>query len=424
MTIDSYLAQLVGLLTVPPAIREEILQEVRDHLEDSTRQLTESGVARPEAEEQATTMFGNPAQVARRLNAVHPVHWDRKRFGVGVLWGIAATWALWTLLTYPLLVQLAAQNQTLASVDTSSPWSLLFSATPLAFGMFSVLGSYWYWFVPLFLLLYSLTPSLWARQAEFSWQPGLAFGLGVLLGFPWLVPAIIYRWQAWDPVKILLPIGGMWLLVPLAIFAGWLGLRSRGWQPVARISHRAGSLPSPRTRSRITPAVVLTICLGVALLGLNAWSAVRAAGLHAAALPPLSQQIQTAQANLPFALRQPSYVPAGMSLVSVTATPHSCANPCVDLLYNGPHGAWLDVLEIAANPAYMPVQMSAALFSADYKVSQGSGGSLTATWWLGNDITSQKQTNITWEKESIDYTLSTNAAFSTEVLEHVARSLG
>jgi hypothetical protein len=157
--------------------------------------------------------------------------------------------------------------------------------------------------------------------------------------------------------------------------AGWAAAHWSGGRWLAGF----GIPISRRTLSRVTPAVVLTICLGVALLGLNAWSTVRAAGLHAAAMPPLSQQIQTAQANLPFALRQPSYVPAGMSLVLATATPHSCANPCVDLLYNGPHGAWLDILEIAATPAWMPIQMSAEYYSTEYTISQGSGGSLTAT---------------------------------------------
>jgi hypothetical protein len=140
-------------------------------------------------------------------------------------------------------------------------------------------------------------------------------------------------------------------------------------------------------------------------------------------MPPLSQQIQTAQANLPFALRQPSYVPAGISLISVTATPHSCANPCVDLLYNGSHGAWLDILEIAATPTWMPIQMSAEYYSATYTISRGSGDSLTAIWWLGNNITSEHQTFITWERDGIDYTVGTNNAFSAEVLKHLAGGL-
>jgi hypothetical protein len=35
MSIEAYLAQLAGLLTVAPATRTQILQEVRDHLEDA-----------------------------------------------------------------------------------------------------------------------------------------------------------------------------------------------------------------------------------------------------------------------------------------------------------------------------------------------------------------------------------------------------
>jgi hypothetical protein len=176
---------------------------------------------RAQAEEQAVATFGDLVEVAMRFNAVHPLQWDVRRFAVRVVWGIVATWALWTLLTYPALVQLATQGRTLSSIDTSSGWSLFVSATPLAFGLFSVLAVYWYWFLPLYVLLYGLTPFLWARRAHNGWQPGLAFGLGVILGFPWLLPAVISRWEPWNPLASLLPAVGVWLLAPIAVFAGW-----------------------------------------------------------------------------------------------------------------------------------------------------------------------------------------------------------
>jgi hypothetical protein len=39
MSIEAYLARLAGSLTVAPAARAQILQEVRDHLEDAVYHL-------------------------------------------------------------------------------------------------------------------------------------------------------------------------------------------------------------------------------------------------------------------------------------------------------------------------------------------------------------------------------------------------
>jgi hypothetical protein len=420
MSIDTYLAQLAGRLSVAPATRAAILQEVHDHLEDAAQHRMASGMARAEAEEQVVAVFGDPAEVALRFNAVHPLHWDRQRFGVGILWGIAATWTLWTLLTYPVLVQTATQGQTLSSIDTSSPWSLFFAATPLSFGLFSVLALYWYWFVPLFVLLYGLTPFVWARRAHHGWQPGLAFGLGVMLGFPWLLPAVIYRWQPWNPLASLLPVVGIWLLAPVAVFAGWLGYRSLRLRPVSPVAPRGGRADAPSGPIRLTRAIALASCLVLALLALNSWSFVRAAGLHAAAaLPPLSQQISAAQGNLSFTLREPSYVPQDLALVSVTATPGTCLNPCVSLLYHGSHGAWLGILEIATTPTPLPYRTSAS-----YQVSQGTVGDVRPTWWLGDDTTMEHQASVTWVKDGIDFILVTNGAVSVDDLERVAGSTG
>jgi uncharacterized membrane protein len=64
MSIEAYLAQLAGLLTLAPATRAEILQEVRDHLEDAAHHYIASGMARAQAEEQAVATFGDPVEVA------------------------------------------------------------------------------------------------------------------------------------------------------------------------------------------------------------------------------------------------------------------------------------------------------------------------------------------------------------------------
>jgi hypothetical protein len=349
------------------------------------------------------------------------VYWDRRRFVLGLLGGIVATWALWTLLCYPLLVQLAAQGRTLPTTDTSTPWSLLLSATPLGFGMFSVMAGYGVWFVPLFLVLYGLTPFVWARRAQNGAQPGLAFGLGTILGFIWMPAAIIAQWQWYDSALIFVIVGAIWLLGPVALGAGWVGRLSLAWKPGAFTRGRAGSSTSRgKVPSRIAPAIAVTVCLGLALVGVSAWSAARDGGLRAPTPPPLSQQIQSAQAHLPFALRQPHFVPAGVVLASVTAKPHSCLNPCVDLSYQGAHGAWLGITEIATTPSPLGFPLS-----THYQVSQGSLGEVhAATWWLGGrHVTSVHEINITWERDGIAFLLFTNAAWPVAVVEHVASSL-
>ena len=418
MTIETYLARLARALSVAPSTRDQILQEVRDHLEDAARQGTHAGLARADAEAQATAAFGEPATVAARFNAVHPLHWDWRRFGVGTVWGIAAAWALWTLLTYPLLVQLATQGQTRLSADTLSPWALLFYASPLAFGLFNVLATAWYWFVPLFLVLYGLTPFWWARRAGSGWRPGLAFGLGVLFGFPWLLPALVVRWDQGNPLAILLAVMGIWLLAPVAVIAGALGQRSLKWRPATRGPRRLDGPAAPRGPFRLTAAVALTGCLGLALLGVNVWSVVHAAELRPATLPPLSQQISAAQAMLPFTLRQPSDVPPGMAFVSVTATPGACRAPCADLSYDGPRGTWLSLLEIVNTPSALFPQATST-----YQVSQMTVVGVSPTWWFGNDVTTEQQISITWAKDGIAYVLGTDAPLSVSDLERVAGSI-
>jgi len=417
MTIDDYLVQLAKSLTVAPETQEDILQEVRDHLVDAAYQLTLSGTPALHAEDQAVAAFGNAAQVARRFNAVHPVYWDQRRYVLGLLWGTLATWGLWTLLCFPLLIQLTAHPTLVlhSPTDTSiMPWTLFLSATPLGFGMFSVLAGYGVWFVPLFLVLYCLTPFLWGRQAQDSEQPGLAFGLGALLGFIWLPPAILAQWPRDESAAVFVFVGAIWLLAPLALLAAWAGRLSLAWKPGALLSGRARRPIAHRTR-RVMPTAVMSICFVLVLVGMSAWSFVRAA--QYTTLPPIGQQMQMAQENLPFALRQPTFLPPGMVLTFVSRGPSRCQ--CASLLYQGGHGATMNITEIRGTP----IQAAGPLPPGTYQVWQFRGDTRVPTWWLGTTVTSYDDISISWVRDGIGFNVYADATLSVKVLQHVADSL-
>lgn len=428
MTIDEYLARLSRLLTVQPATRDEILLEVRDHLEDASRQLARSGMPERESEAQAVAEFGNVASVALRFNAVHPVYWDRRRFALGLLGGIVATWALWTLLCYPLLVQLAVQRPIVFPGDTAPPWSLLFSATPLGFGMFSALGETRYWIVALFLFLYCLTPFLLGRRAQSGWQPGLAFGLGTVLGFIWLPAVIIAQWPQYQSAAVFVFVGAIGLLAPVAIVAAWVGRLSLAWKPGTVLPGRAGNAIARWMPSRMTPSTAVIVCLGLALVGTSGWSFVRDA--QHTTLPPIYQQIQAAQANLSFDLRQPTFLPPSMVLTFVVGSPNRCNKPCdhiycqnacAVLFYQGAHDASLTITEVAMTP--IPLGLPP---SEGYQVTQqsSSSGSMGPTWWLGTWVPCCNAITITWVRDGIAFTAdSTGTVWSEKVMERIADSL-
>src|SRR6266436_1397376 len=89
--IDDYLARLAAEMTVDAAARDAILEEVRGHLEEAAARL---GAGRSDT-------------ATAEARAIHPTDWSGRRLVLGVLWGVAVVWVLWTLLTYPLLVYFA-----------------------------------------------------------------------------------------------------------------------------------------------------------------------------------------------------------------------------------------------------------------------------------------------------------------------------
>jgi hypothetical protein len=222
--IDAYLAELARRLSASPQARDALLEEVRGHLEETAARLEAQGAIAATAAEQAITAFGAPGAVAARFNAVHAVRWDLHRMLMGGLIGALSLYVVWTLVTYPLLVQLATQD--MPTHDGSTALALLFRATPLAFGLFGVVSRDALWLVPLLLLLFGALLFAWGRRARHSWRPGCAYGLGAVVGMPWLLPAIPLQWGRGSLAALLLAVGALWLLLPYTMLASWAGGRT------------------------------------------------------------------------------------------------------------------------------------------------------------------------------------------------------
>ncbi len=75
--VDRYLRQLESGLALYPGRREDVIDEVRDHLLESVERGQARGLAPDDAAQRAVEAFGDPEVVARRLMA-HRV-WMRTR---------------------------------------------------------------------------------------------------------------------------------------------------------------------------------------------------------------------------------------------------------------------------------------------------------------------------------------------------------
>jgi HAAS domain-containing protein len=425
--IDTFLADLARRLAASPPERDALIEEARSHLEEASAQRRAQGATEEAAEEQAVAAFGAPNVVAARLNAVHGVDWDRRRMLWGMLVGALCNWVLWTLFTYPLLVQLAAQSA--LTGDDTNPAALLFSATPLSFGLFKVMEHDGLWVIALFLLLVAIVPFIWGRRARQPWRPGLAYGLGVIVGMPWLLPAIPYQmqWSAGSPASLLLIVGAVWALAPYAALASWVGSRSarfatsralrRSPRPRRIVAAGASATRAPRSRfARLAlPAVALLV-----LLAANAASFTRASALAAQSQPSIADQLAAAQTAVHFTIRLPGYLPDGVTLVSVSVAQAYCGKCAVSLLYAGPHGAQLSIGEM---PSGDPNAFMAPPPAPDYRVSDVTAGGHKPIWWLGSEDTTEHQINLVWSDHGIDFFLGSNGHWPVDTLKQVAGSL-
>jgi hypothetical protein len=425
--IETFLADLARRLAASPETRDALIEETRSHLEEAAAQREARGASVEAAAEQAVAAFGTPGVVAARLNTVHGVDWDRRRMLWGALVGALSVWIIWTLLTFPLLVQLAAQSALLG--DDTSPAALLFSATPLAFGFFKVMEHDGLWVLAPLLLLIGATPFIWGRRARQPWRPGLAYGIGVIAGMPWLLPAIPYQmqWSAGSPVGLLLNVGAIWALAPYAALASWLGNRGARFalsrslrrpprpRRIASTASRAARAPHSRFARLALPSVALLL-----LLAANVASFARASALAAQPQTPVAGQLAAARASVHFTIRLPGYLPDGVRLVSVSVGQAYCGKCAVSLLYAGPHGAQLSIGE---NPSGEPNALMAPPAAPNYTVSEGSMGSHNPIWWLGSKDTTEHQINLIWTAHGLDYFLGSNGYWPVNTLKQVAASL-
>ena len=69
--VRGYLNDLVTHLHLTPHEEREILHEIRDHIEDSSRELIDAGVAPEDAVSAALNSLGASSSIARRLYEVH-----------------------------------------------------------------------------------------------------------------------------------------------------------------------------------------------------------------------------------------------------------------------------------------------------------------------------------------------------------------
>lgn len=433
--IDTYIAALAAQLTVEPAVRATILEEIRGHLEEAVAAEQARGVTDAEAEARAVAAFGSVAKTARSLNATLPIYWDRRRMAFGIISGALAIWLIWTLTTFPFLVQLAAThhlNLNPSDISGLTPADLLFSASPLSFGLFKVLATGNPWPVVLILALFGAIAFILGSRASQGWRAGLALGLGIFAGMPFLVPALFYNNSFVSPLASLPVIVPIWLLIPYAVFAAWLGARAaRAWE--ARSLRR---MPSPahltraigvsaRGLSRVSTATLVGLVLLSALIGVNGWSLARAASTPP--LAPVAQQLANAQRVLSFTIRQPHYLPAGTVLTSVGTAQAWCGQCAVSLEYRNPDGTWLALSEMPSRATVTPTATIAGSpgspDSLDFQASRGSVGGYEPVWWLGGRTISEEQTNLLWEDGSLDYSLATSEHLSTDTLKQIALSL-
>jgi hypothetical protein len=412
--IERYLDDLGRLLTVAPTTRTTILDEVRSHLTTASAARAAEGADPATAEAQAVAAFGPAGQTATRFNVVHPLYWDRRRFWQSLGWGVMASWAIWFGAVLPVLELQGLRDDTMPA----SGWQTLFDATPLAFGMFRVLAADAAWFVPVFLALFGLVPFLWGARARQGWQPGLAFGLGVIIGFPWLVPGLVYRAGIGESfVQVGIVVLGIWALAPYAMLAAWLGQRILGSHPKWVIVGGSVAPTASATRriARPAPLWLGVGILAVLLLVVNSIAVGRA--FIATPTVPVTEQLQGAQARLSFTIAQPTYVPSGMSLSAVMLDSAGCS-PCgVALTYSG-SGTRFYLAEVPNSPT---LSLHAP---PNYAISEGDLGYMYPVWWLDEATGIVHQINIDWATHGIAFFLTSNGGIARGDLVRIAASLG
>ena len=102
--IDSYISQLAQRLHLPARERDQVLAEVRAHLEERAGALHETGVWTEQAERQAVQAFGPVGRISQELRASHPIAWGARRWIVGMLAGAVVLYALYLVDGVPVVI--------------------------------------------------------------------------------------------------------------------------------------------------------------------------------------------------------------------------------------------------------------------------------------------------------------------------------
>ncbi|HET8906777.1 MAG TPA: permease prefix domain 1-containing protein [Ktedonobacterales bacterium] len=423
-TIDGYIAALAARLTVTPEAQATILEEIGGHLQDAAAAEQARGVPANEAEGRAVAAFGAVKETARSLNATLPVDWDLRRMAQGLLLGALSIWFTWTLVTFPFLVQMAIEHH-LDTVATL-PGSLIFSASPLSFGLFYTLRE-GPWAALLIVALFGAIAFVLGSRASQGWRAGLAFGLGVFVSMPFLFLTFVFHDREILPQQMLPAIVPIWLLVPYAVGAASLGARIARRRNGRNLGHTSLAMSAPR---RIPRAVVAGLIVLMMLLGFNGWSFVRATTMKPVVNPPLAQQLAAAQRAVSFTIRQPRYLPAGTALTQVSIDSAWCGARCsVSLEYLGPHGVYLDLGEIPHNPAESSQPGPIAIPTPPTSPNAPDAYSTMSTvgyhpvWWLGGVETQEPQSTLAWDDGNVFYILNTNGPLSADELRQIAASL-
>jgi hypothetical protein len=230
--IDMYISHLGRRLHLPVAERDQVLAEVRTHLEERAQALHQTGVSAEHAERQAVQAFGPVSRISRELRASHPITWGKRRWIVGMLMGAVVLWVLSEVGRVPLLIYYFHHPS--PSMVPKMLWSVPLSHAPFTgFSAFAyaTLG-YPYglvWMLP-FLILYPLLPFLWGRRAQHWWVPGLAYGglgIGLLFVLVLFETPVRYSYNPdWGGIILWVIISKAGLIavtLPLALGASFVG---------------------------------------------------------------------------------------------------------------------------------------------------------------------------------------------------------
>lgn len=249
--IDAYIIQLARRLHLPAVERDQVLGEVRGHLEERAGALHETGVPEEHAERQAVQAFGPVGRISQELRAAHPTAWGTRRWLIGMLTGAVVIYALYLVESVPLLIYQFQPSYNGPPLDPMGIWNV---STGSMVGYFWSMGGYPFWITgagysyPVgqlwvllpFLVLYPVLPFLWGRRAQHWWVPGLAYGLGTcLVVIVELFNVTVYNRMVLfrDPYVNRIPFA--WIsaasltLALAASFAGWLW-RERSASALAR----------------------------------------------------------------------------------------------------------------------------------------------------------------------------------------------